>query len=444
MHTYNPLAWILAIALVATATVHAQSHPERMIVGGGFPAASNDPAHVPGIYLVRPTFGSLVTFNDYSVTSVYYMRGISNDFDNQSLVFGTGYNASTTSMMIQSGLYRYSPLTGSYRTLIYDPVNLSRVNGSSATQTGRWHIVATNQTQSTSGIYEVDPQGFYSTIRTISGNVFNLAIARDVDSGNTIVPQRSSGVIQVTHNGTTSSFISGIVPVGRDLDQRIADGGFYFTQNQGLYRFGRNSPLQQVATLPRAATGISFDNQSRQNAPLYVYSVNGSPLGADVFELDPGNGFTVTKTTPVTPVGPGAKVPWGGGQALHYQTRYIQTALVGPRQYQLLLSFPTFANKSYAVAMTVSGIRPGFKVPGQRQVWLNPDALTTLSLSGGLAPAFNPGPLVLSATGRAFGSINLRPVAAVPVVIHLVAVVIDPAAPGGLAFITEPYPLRLD
>lgn len=443
MNIRTPYGWALAVALVIAGTVGAQSHPERMIVGGGFPAAPSDPVNLPGIYLVQPTTGSLVTFNDYTVGSVYYMRDISNDFDNRSLVFGTGYS-STSSMMVQSGLYHYNPLTGSYRTLIYDPVNLSRVNGTEATQTGHWHIVATNQSQTGSGVYDVDPQGFYTTITSAAGNTINLAIARDVDSGNTIVPRKSNGVIEVTHYGTTSSFTSSIVPVGRDIDQRIADGAFYFTQNTGLYRFARNGPVQQVTSLPRAATGISFDNQSLQNPRLYVYAINGNPQGADVFELDPNNAFTVTKTTPVIPAGPGGKIPWGNAQALHYQTRYVQTALASPRRYQLLLSFPTFANKSYVVAMTVSGIRPGFKVAGQRQVWLNPDPLTTASLTGALAGVFNPGPLVLSATGRAVGSIDLRPVASVPVVAHLVAAVIDPAAPGGLAFITEPYPLRLD
>ena len=118
----------------------------------------------------------------------------------------------------------------------------------------------------------------------------------------------------------------------------------------------------------------------------------------------------------------------------------LTSRLTAPDRWEILLSFPGFGGKGYVLALGLSGTHPGISVGGRR-INLLPDGLTQASLLGYLAPYFsgNLGLLDPSGRGRAVldlgpfkGSLHGRP-------FHFVALVLDPAAPGGVAVISDPY-----
>jgi len=126
-----------------------------------------------------------------------------------------------------------------------------------------------------------------------------------------------------------------------------------------------------------------------------------------------------------------------------YRGRHLQTFRQAPGRWDLLISCPSFPNRAYAVALSLTGYRPAVRLPDGRRVHLVPDLLTQLSLSNLLNPFFNPGPLVLNARGEAvarFDVTTLPKLNGQP--IWIAAAVLDPQAPYGLAYLPDTQVLR--
>jgi hypothetical protein len=114
----------------------------------------------------------------------------------------------------------------------------------------------------------------------------------------------------------------------------------------------------------------------------------------------------------------------------------------GARSWDIRFNFPTSPGQAYVAAAGMLGVDPGIPLGDGRRIWANPGPLLYLTTLNLIPAVFNPGPLVLDAKGHARGVIDLTALPPRGLTIHRVAVVLDPHAPLGLGFITEPVPFR--
>ena len=126
-----------------------------------------------------------------------------------------------------------------------------------------------------------------------------------------------------------------------------------------------------------------------------------------------------------------------------WQGRNIQPVRTAAGQYTLRFSFPGYGGMPYAAGMSLSGVRPGVVLPDGRNILLNPDMLTFLTVNNLLPGIFNLGPAVLDKAGEAQGSLDVSALPPLGLPVHLVVVVLDPKATAGLAVISDPYVMPL-
>jgi len=140
----------------------------------------------------------------------------------------------------------------------------------------------------------------------------------------------------------------------------------------------------------------------------------------------------------------------GGILEVHplYQ-RDLCSVKTGTMRWDILINpDPTGAlgllGKPYVLAASLTGASPPITLPGGRQIFLVPDLLTYLTLQGSLPPLLTGNHGVL-ATNGATAKLDTRLLgqAARGVVVHFCGAVLDPQAPGGIAWVLDPWPVRL-
>ena len=115
-----------------------------------------------------------------------------------------------------------------------------------------------------------------------------------------------------------------------------------------------------------------------------------------------------------------------------------------PRQWQFLLHFDGQGGKRYAMALSLGGVRPRTPIGDGRNLFLVLDALTTLSVSGQLAPILANNVGVLNGADRATVQLDMRQLPGVSGINVFGAVaVLDPAASLGIAVVSDPIRIRL-
>jgi len=125
--------------------------------------------------------------------------------------------------------------------------------------------------------------------------------------------------------------------------------------------------------------------------------------------------------------------------------RNVSTARTMPGKWHVNLSFPGEAAKSYVVALSAAGTRPGVALPDGRRIQMNVDTLTALSINGLLAPIFTGQAGKLNASGAGIAFIDARSLlpAAQGVRVWIVAVTFDGSASLGIETISDPHLLIL-
>lgn len=102
-----------------------------------------------------------------------------------------------------------------------------------------------------------------------------------------------------------------------------------------------------------------------------------------------------------------------------------------------------FAGRSFVVAASLAGARPAAVLPDGRELFLRPDPLAALTAQGPLPPYFtgNIGVLDAQGVGRARIDLSRFGQALDGIVLHLCGVILDPAAPSGIAWVLDPWAL---
>lgn len=116
-----------------------------------------------------------------------------------------------------------------------------------------------------------------------------------------------------------------------------------------------------------------------------------------------------------------------------------------PNDRSLQVSFPGEAGMSYAVGLSLTGIRPGVYLRDGRVISLEPDGLTQLSLSGGIPGVIEGTVGKLDPAGRARVKIHVNRFGAIlkGLRVWAVALLLDPTSRLGIAYIAHPVQMTV-
>ncbi len=459
---------ILAVCFLST-LIPAQPHPGGVLMGAGHPRPT-DHNFLQGHYLVDKTTGVLSTFADTvkgpGRPFKWYFTTM--DVDNRKVVVGTGgytkdkyyheYN-------VKNGVFSYDPSTLKYATLAYNVNDFQFIFGVVADQDGGWYFDAWGLPTVRWNVFRTSPGGgSYSTALTTVQLGYKLSLhyplIRDVDSGDLLVCTEGTIITSVVEHpvytlapdGTFQTFnwsAHGAKP-SMGLTQEVKTGDILWQLSNEIFRLSRGQQSKtKMAGLylgqREFAYGMIYENQSSANPLLVTYAVQqlNTISSASLRWIDPEKNYTITRTERFIQANSFVPVPYQYRHIAHLGDRYIQTVKTGSRKWDIRFNFPALPGKNYVAAAGLSGIRPGIKMADDRRIWLNPDPLLFLTANNLIPSLWNPGPLKLDAKGNARGFIDLTAVPALGVPMHMVAMVLDRTAPGGVAFVTEPYPFRL-
>lgn len=460
--------WYAAFAALALATAaSAQSHHDpRYIVGGALP--SNDTTITQGIQLLdmtTPSAPSMAKLFQPGFTSRFVM-----DRDNIHVLFTAQGSSSTNSLYsnLRGGMFRYNTKTGRISTVTapawsattgYESFYHAEVDHDGDYVVGNYDFDRLNPQNSGYRLLRVSPAGVSTTIigpnRLGRPTQFTGQIGRNILTGNMLVCdlwQRTSpstlvypilevdtdtGLVFTFHNGAGHGWYG-----FWSLPQNHRTGDIEGPWGTRVFRIRPgNQPRSTVTVLPGLPTpiygGTEFDLQTAASPQMVATSFTNAPRQTYFFTIDPKTwSVTATRTSPTLKTD-------GNGLAF-YRGRHTQTLITGQRKWQVRLSAPNHPNKGYAVAVGFSGLAPGIKLPDGRNINLNLDAAAILSLRGQLMPFFDPGPNRLDQNGEAIAILDAKLLGGrIGIPCWIAWIVIDPAAPGGIALIPDTYVMRL-
>lgn len=481
------------LAFVACSGI-AQSYRKPVFVTGG--AQNNGmTGHAAGLWLMD---GAKRTVSSLFPPALRHgsIRSAVMDWDNRCLVCAIGGYPSPTSG-IPDGLYHYDPALGRMTTIL--PGNYGKIgfayrfeqvmldqNGDYVFETMTCQATTPSTLVGTSLFRYGASSGLttvFSTVRDLGEYArLTYAMGQNIASGNYLIQTRARSVT-TAHNWSYGVLEIDIHNPGKWTT--FSNGGGYYIPNTTTYGYGW---LQSAGRLwqdyasdalvmvddaralmglypgqtPRTTLAVVPDLQNWRNTPgtfgfpdlqsaypprflipASFYANNAQTAGYWTYDprtyvrvaiaCDPNN--TVGQT-------------WGPTSSFNifmpYRGRHIASTRVRPNIWDLHFSAPDYPNKAYVAGVGVSGVRPAVRLLDRRRIWLKPDQITAMSISGQLRPLFDPGPLILDSNGEAKGRLDVSTLPRLggqPIWIALL--VIDPKAPGGIAFIPDTYVIRI-
>ncbi len=289
-------------------------------------------------------------------------------------------------------------------------------------------------------VYRVSRSGIVTTAVNTGTMVTLNSLVVGIDDGDYYVLERgSSGGL---HRFDRAGRVVASIPLqglssSSGLAQDLTTGEFWFGVSGTILRVTRNGVVSTVRNPSPPLTretphGLGFDRASAAQRRVLL-SPRGIGPPHPVWWFDVGaNSFTTLVASTSEP--PRELTP----------PREVATIESMPRQWEYRLHFAAHPGKAYALALSLSGVRPATRLPDGRSIWLNVDALTAPSLDGRLFPVLRNNAGSLDANGRATVNLDLRGIpAATGFNVWALAVVLDPAAPLGIAVIADPVRIRI-
>lgn len=460
----------IAIAAALAAAATAQPHDGKFLMGGYSTTSS---LYWNGVW-VADAAGQQMKHLTPNV-NVYNPRRALMAADNVHVVFtAEGTTSTTYSSWLRSGIYSVDPSSLSIATIYHDTLETYAPYHLIVNQDGDFVFNCYGRTPSSSAntykVMKIDAARNLTTIldSTHTGGSFTAyGLGVDVDTGHYLVNLYQAGtfyysVLTVAEDGTFTTFAGG--PLSSQygwygyysqIEQNFATGDIEGYYSRNLYRLqrGSNGPRTTLYQLGLAGGYTMYspgrmDNQSATSR-RYVAAGYENQLVAGattylpaVFHVDADPPYAVTSTTvdPQNTTGKRYNYPY---QFDFFGSRHVQPIKMGSGKWDVRLSCPRFAGKSYLLAVGASGVRPAIPLRDGRKIHLLPDTLTQLSLAGMLKPIVDAGPGILDAKGEALGRIDLGAVGKLGVPIWLQLIVLDPAAPEGIAYIPDPFVMRV-
>lgn len=278
-------------------------------------------------------------------------------------------------------------------------------------------VVVRGQDRRTSvryGYFRVDP---------MTGTVTDFAIHNPAQSSSVYY-----GAREPVFEGTTGAFV--------DMVYDISASGT---------RLCRAHPGTGITTLsstlfPRAPIDMAMAGQRTVDVGYYLLARTAtSPYSYDITRVKPDG--TRLDASPVQ-----GFTPYQRCTLLRVGSRHLAWFMdTPPNGRSLHLDFPGEGGLVYGVGFSLTGVRPGVTLPDRRVIPLNLDTLTVISLQGGVQDILENTVDTLDAAGRARVKVDTNSLgpALRGVKMWAVAVVFDPAASSGVAYIAGPTLLHI-
>ena len=379
------------------------------------------------------------------------------DWNNKDIVLTVGTPPGPTTLPGPwSGIYRYSPATQALLTLV-GPNTLVYNSPGKILLNQDGDYVFTNGAMTPSGLeYSLLKLSRHSSLITtiLPPNAlgrktsFSGPISIDIDTGHYLVADRVDTstpsplkfpVLRVDDQGKVTTFCTGQsyaggwrLPWSMPQDHRTGN----LVGPYGFHIYEVKPGSINCTTLSTVSTpileAVKFDLQTGPSQ-RWVAS-NGAGTSQYLCFIDQKSGV-------VTSIGAGQKN--FSMDFAFYQGRHTQTIKMAPNKWQILLSAPDFPGKNYALVASISGVRPGIALPDGRNININLDQTLLLTLYNMMPALWNSGPGRLDANGEARGTLDLSYFGRLDLPLWITWLVLDPMAPGGIAYIPDTYVMRI-
>jgi len=271
-------------------------------------------------------------------------------------------------------------------------------------------------------LHAIDPQAIapgYFRVDPMSGAVTTVFIHPSYP------PVSYRGATRLAYAGNGGFFDLGRYPSTQQMTVhllRVSPGRF-----QRVSLLGPNLDVVDLAVADGRAHPVRF------RAVCNQFTASGGQLLFDI--LSDG---TVSKVTRIQ----------GGGRLIHFDSPLLRIGANhlgwqltrAPNDRLLRVSFPGEPGRLYIAAASLSGPGPGFALPDGRVVPLLLDAMTVVSLVGGVPGLLENTVGILDARGEALVKVTANRLGGAirGVKVWFAAIVLDPAAPSGVAQIHGP------
>jgi len=455
------------------------------LVAGVASAQYHDPTYVMGGYgTTSSTYWNGVWVGDANNRTVthltpsdqlYYSRSMYMDLDNRRIVLAVeGTTSSSYSSFTRSGIYRVDPNLMAVTTVLSDTLALYTPRRLLINQDGDY-VFSCYQRNPVTSRYEYGFLKLNSATNTLStimtsvtlggSSMTAYSVGRNMDTGLYLFNLYSSpsfyyAVLEVDDAGKFSTFGGGPSPsygwygYYANMEQDHDTGSIVGHYNRALYELKKGASTRTTLWNLGHAGGFTMQYGSRFD----LQSASSKRLVASGYEWKTINGnsyyepaiFYVDASPPYHVVSVNVDPNNTTGYRYHYiygfdffRGRHVQTVKTGAKTWQLRISCPRFAGKSYVAAVSMSGYRPGLTLNDGRKIHLVPDTLTMLSLRGLLKPFVNTGPGILDAGGEAQGSLDFSALPSLGQPMWIAVAVLDPQSPSGIAYLPDTYVFRI-
>jgi hypothetical protein len=497
------LLFVLAVLAFVYPSVPAQNDHPPVYLTNGYQTTSTSTIYWRGFYVydkttTTPTLTKLFDPPYYSQFGSACM-----DWDNKSFIFATsGTTGSGTLYDGASKVYHYDLATKTLTTMIklwrqpsgtypygyqycYDNILIDQ-NGDYVFSFYQYKRVntPTTVTQYTRGLLKYDLAS--STLTTLlttaslpnpSSHYFGY-VGKDIDTGKVMIATSKSVTSPTTirypvitinpedgYNPANVGYwndgsVYGWYNYSYNLEQNVKNGyieGPYYSASSATARINQLMPGSGgMTTIASISTGLPFPSTQYLYTGKYDLQTSAKPKwmcseyyysqGAAILDIDVGswtvNTFDMLITTANSPY-----TRFYAGQFEFLGGRHIQTVSTSANQWSILLSVPHHPGKAYAMMAGVTGVRPGIPLADGRNLNINFDAVGYVTLNNLLPGIWNPGPGILGKAGEARGALDLSglpvPKSGLGIPLWIAVVVLDPKAPGGIAYAPDTYVMRL-
>lgn len=432
-------------------------HDEAYLVGG---FQGNVPGS--GIFVVRGDGSSSLVALTWSPSYGFRM-----DSDNRHVVVGVSYNSTVPAgpQYPRHGIYRYHPSTRTFTTIYGPDQRNCQIVGAVHVDGNGDYVFVGHGASVPSRLMKVTPGGAITTLFSSSSMAIVSPVGRDIMTGNLLVGAQPlggnlCGLIEIGSGGAVTTFTyansgrycwsygghSGNLPQQHSTGDIFGPHGTMLravrggpTTQVGLVNDGRTSPSQTPAH-----TGFYAYEYDNQTAPQERW-VGFNHSFSSKFGFRQWIGY-VDKNFVYTSIHVPAPTLIYDWDFDFYRGRHIQTVRTATQRWQVRISCPRFAGLGYAVAASVSGVRPAIPVRDGRRINIVPDTLFQLTLANRLPGIWSPGPGILDANGDAQAALDLSAIPKPPALripVWIAVVILDPQAPSGIAYIPDTWVMQV-
>ena len=305
---------------------------------------------------------------------------------------------------------------------------------------------------SSSTLWRVTEAGDVTTVATLPDYSYG-GMDVDIDTGALLIQNRSGDdpLFRVARNGASITTLATGADARYGISQEAATGDVFVGSC-----CGDSATSPETIYVARHNEGTAVVWHASPVAPVGVYSLRADRSSAAQRRLIVGAWNSTT-----VPQGPGGLFFVDMGTRYTHRLSTIQASLYEteilyrrnvfsvrtlPGRWTIGIRIPEDAGRSFLLAVSATGVRPGVPLPDSRSIALVPDVFTAASLTTGLGPYLLGTSGYLSATGMATATLNLN--AFGPAVnglrLWFLAVTLDGAAPLGIRTITDPHVLRVE